>query len=175
LSGLATLAPIAWPGAGAEAAERARVHPAAGLVGVDVAARVGDEVTAVADDDRIAVEYLIQFAVDPHRVERSPRVVELLALFLARLGLDVGQLLDPGFRARPRPRRGGDRRQPGGDVADQFEIGQAVRGQRVGRDVEADDLRRLAEAAAEAEPEVHRHADHEGDVGALQGGRAGRG
>ena len=35
-------------------------------------------------------------------------------------------------------------------------------------DVDRDDLRLLAERAAEAEPEVHRHADHERDVGALQ-------
>ena len=159
--------------AGAEAAERARVHPAARLVGVDVAARVGDEVTAVADDDRVAVEHLVEFAVDPHRVERRARVVELLALLFARLGLDVGQLLDPRLRPRPLPRRGGERRQPGGDVADQVEVRQAVRGQRVRRDVEADHLRLGAEAAAEAEPEVERHADDERDVGALQRGRAG--
>ena len=34
--------------------------------------------------------------------------------------------------------------------------------------VEHDQLGLLAEGAAEAEPEVHRHADHERDVGALQ-------
>ena len=74
-SGWASLAPIAWPGPGAEAAERARVHPAARLVGVDEAAGVGDEVAAVADDDRVAVEHLAQLPVDADRVQRRARVV----------------------------------------------------------------------------------------------------
>ena len=49
-------------GAGAEAAVGAGVHPAAGLVGVDDAAGVGDEVAAVADHDRVAVEDLVELA-----------------------------------------------------------------------------------------------------------------
>ena len=39
-------------------------------------------------------------------------------------------------------------------------------------DVDRDDLRLLAERLAEAEPEVHRHADDERDVGALERGAA---
>ena len=50
-------------GAGAQAAERARVQPAARLVGVDDAPGVGDEVAAVADDDRVAVEHLAELVV----------------------------------------------------------------------------------------------------------------
>src|SRR4029453_18623836 len=61
-SGNAFLAPIAWPGPAAEAAVWARVHPAARLVGVDHAAGVGDEVAAVADHDRVAVEHLVELA-----------------------------------------------------------------------------------------------------------------
>ena len=49
-------------GPGAQAAERPRVQPAARLVGVDDAPRVGDEVAAVADDDRVAVEHLAELA-----------------------------------------------------------------------------------------------------------------
>ena len=64
-------------GAGAEAAERARVHPAARLVGLDEAARVGDEVAAVADHDRVAVEHLAQLLVDADRVQRRAGVVQL--------------------------------------------------------------------------------------------------
>ena len=64
-------------GAGAEAAEGARVHPAARLVGLDEAAGVGDEVAAVADHDRVAVEDLAQLPVDAHRVQRRAVVVEL--------------------------------------------------------------------------------------------------
>ena len=76
-SGWASLAPIACPGPGAEAAERAGVHPAARLVGVDHAPGVGDEVAAVADHDRVAVEHLAELAVDAHRVKRGAVVVEL--------------------------------------------------------------------------------------------------
>jgi hypothetical protein len=38
-----------------------------------------------------------------------------------------------------------------------------------GREVELDQLRLLPEGGAEAEPEVERHADHEGDVAPLKG------
>ena len=68
-----------------------------------------------------------------------------------------------------------DRRQARADVADQVDLGARLAVSAFGRDVEPDDLRLLAEAAAEAEPEVHRHADHERHVGALQGPRRGRG
>src|SRR3954454_23752692 len=64
-------------GAGAEAAVGARVHPAAGFVGVDHPARVGDEVAPVADHDRVAVEYLLQLVVDAHRVKGRAIVGEL--------------------------------------------------------------------------------------------------
>ena len=104
-SGWATLAPIAWPGPGAEAAEGPGVHPAARLVGVDEAAGVGDEVAAVADHDRVAVEHLAELPVDAHRVQRRARVVELLPLGRALLVLDVAQLLDPGARSAARSRR----------------------------------------------------------------------
>ena len=67
-------------GAGAEAAERPRVEPAAGLVAVDDAARVGDEVAAVADHDRVAVEHLGELGVQAHRVQRRAVVLELGAL-----------------------------------------------------------------------------------------------
>ena len=66
--------------AGAQAAERAGVEPAARLVGVDHSAGVGDEVAAVADHDRVAVEHRGQLAVDAHRMQRGALVGELLAL-----------------------------------------------------------------------------------------------
>ena len=108
-------------GPGAEAAERPRVHPAARLVGVDEAAGVGDEVAAVADHDRVAVEHLAQLLVDADRVQRRARVVQLLLLGGALLVLDLAQLLEPGVgarRARRRPPRGSPpgsprRRRPG--------------------------------------------------------------
>ena len=64
-------------GAGAEAAEGPGVHPRPRLVGRDDLARVGDEVAAVADHDRVAVEHLGQALVDAHRVQRGTIVVEL--------------------------------------------------------------------------------------------------
>ncbi len=87
---------------------------------------------------------------------------------IARSSLQPG----PGPRLPP-ARRLADRRQARPHVADQVDRGGAVGVQRVRRNVQADDLRLLAEAAAEAEPEVHRHADHQGHVGPLQRRAAG--
>ena len=98
-SGWAILAASAQPGPGAEAAVRARVHPAARLVGLDHAAGEGDEVAAVADHDRVAVEHLGELAVDAHRVERRAVVGQVVLLGRALLVLDRAQ------RARPRPAR----------------------------------------------------------------------
>src|SRR5205085_1050651 len=53
-----------------EAAVWPRIKPTAGLVGVDDPPGERDEVTAVADHDRVAREHLRQLAVDPHRVKR---------------------------------------------------------------------------------------------------------
>ena len=79
----------------AQAAERARVHPAAGLVGVDHAAGVGDEVAAVADHHGVAVEHLAQLVVEAQRVQRRAVVGELLLLARALLGLGLAQRGDP--------------------------------------------------------------------------------
>ena len=43
----------------AEAAKRARVEPAARLIGVDHLSGEGDEVAAVADHDRVTVKELV--------------------------------------------------------------------------------------------------------------------
>ena len=165
--------------AGAEAAVGAGVHPAAGLVGVDDAAGVRDEVAAVADHDRVAVEHLGELAVDPQRVQRGAVVVELVGLPRALLVLGLAQRRDPlpGAVARGAgaDRGGPQRRERHADRADQLELGLAVRGQLVRRLVEPDDLRLLAERAAEAEAEVERHADDERDVGLLQPLAAGAG
>ena len=77
------------------------------------------------------------------------------------------------MRRRPLARRLADRREAGGDVADQVDLRRPVGAELVRRRVEADQLRLLAEAGAEAEAEVERHADHQGDVGAPQPGAAG--
>ena len=161
--------------AGAETAVGAGVHPAAGLVGIDDAAGVGDEVAAVADHDRVAVEHLGELVVDPQRVQRRAVVGELVGLAGALLGLGLAQRLRPSGRSRSRRRRRArghpglaHRRQRRRDPADQLQLGPAVRGQLVRSLVEPDQLRLLAERAAEAEPEVERHADHERDVGPLQ-------
>ena len=106
---------------------------------------VGDEVAAVADHDRVAVEHLAELPVDAHRVQRRARVVQLscsAARFSAstarsRSSQAVGPL-------RARPGRLADRRQGRADVADQVDLGRAVRSARW-RDVEPDQLRLLAE------------------------------
>src|SRR3712207_849571 len=85
-----------------QAAERAGVEPAPRLVGVDDAPRVGDEVAAVADDDRVAVEHLVELVVQAHRVQRRAVVVELGLLGRALLGLGRAQVGDPALAvARP--------------------------------------------------------------------------
>src|SRR4051794_27814056 len=88
---------LAWTGA--EAAEWTRIHPATRLVGIDEAAGVGDEVAAVADDDRVALEHFTQLFVDPHRVQRRAAVVELGLLGRPLLLLDLAQLCQPRLGA----------------------------------------------------------------------------
>src|SRR3954449_8190900 len=78
--GMGDLGADRLPRPGAETAERAGVHPTAGLVGLDVAAGIGDEVAAVADDDRVAVEDLVQLTVDADGMQRRALVVELSPL-----------------------------------------------------------------------------------------------
>ena len=80
------------------------------------------------------------------------------------------------MRAGSAPRRGlADRRQRRRDAADELDVGRAVAVELVRGDVEPDELRLLAERAAEAEPEVERQADRERDVGLLQPVAAGAG
>ena len=52
---------------------------------------VGDEVAAVADDDRVAVEHLAELLVEPHRVQRRAVVGQLGLLGRALLGLGRAQ------------------------------------------------------------------------------------
>ena len=107
-------------------------------------------------------------------MQRRARVVQLLLLGGALLRLDRAQLLEPGLGApasRRRPTRGS---RPGVAATSptRSTSRRAVRGQRVGRGVEPDQLGLLAEAAAEAEPEVDRDADDERHVGAPEPGAA---
>ena len=87
-------------GATAQAAERAGIKPAPGLIGVDDAARVGDEVAAVADHDRVTVEHLGQLTVDPHRMQRGPRIGQLGRFSGSLLVLDRPQRGNPRLAFR---------------------------------------------------------------------------
>src|SRR5215207_4976715 len=78
-----------------EAAVGAGVHPGAGLPGLPDPPREADEVAAVADHDRVAVEEVTELLVDAHRMKRGAIVVEHLLLLGALLGLGAAQLLDP--------------------------------------------------------------------------------
>ena len=159
-------------GAGAEAAVRAGVHPAAGLVGVDNLARVADEVAAVADHDRVAVEDVGELAVDPHRVQRGAVVVELGPLGLALLGSPAraGSRSTGLVRAGSAPVAAASRiaASVGRMPPTSSTSGLRLRESCVRRDVEPDQLRVIAEALTEAEPEVERQTDRQGDVGLLQ-------
>ena len=138
-----------------------------------IATGVGDEVAAVADDDRVAVEHL-----PSSRYMRTGCSGERESLSSS---CSAARFSDSTARssASQRPLRGSPppaasriAARLARDVADQVDLGRPVGDQRVRGDVEPDDLRLLAEAAAEAEPEVHRHADHQGHVGPLQRGAA---
>jgi hypothetical protein len=159
---------------GAEAPERARVHPGSRDVGLDDPAGVGDEVSPVPDHDRVPIEHLRQLPVDAQGMERRALVVELVLLRGPPLVLGRAQLLHPGPGARGiaagrLPDRGQGRR----NVPDQLQVGSPGGGQAARLHVEANQLGVLAEGAAEAESEVERDADDEGDVRALQAGPAG--
>ena len=163
-------------GARPQAAERARVQPAARLVGVDRAAGEGDEVAAVADDDRVAVEQRVELGVDPHRVQRRARVGAArrprrarFSSSTARSSLDPvrGRVLKPvGRRAQRVERRADAAVELGRDRPRMIALGLGA--------VDDDDLGLLAERGAEAEPEVHRHADDDRDVGARRARRRAR-
>jgi len=71
----------------AQAAKRARVEPAARLVAVHHAPRIRNEVAAVADHDRVAVERRTQLRIQPHRVKRRAAVLQLRALGVPALRL----------------------------------------------------------------------------------------
>ena len=102
-------------------------------------------------------------------MERRPVVVQvvlfarpLLVLGLAQLGKPAGAVGAAGRRLA----EGLERRR---HAAEELGRGLARVGVRRRRRADHDDLGLLAERAAEAEPEVHRHADYERDVGALEG------
>src|SRR2546427_1330596 len=79
----------------AEAAVGTGIHPAAGLVRVDELAGVGDEVAAVTDHDRVAIEARDQLAVDARRVNRIAIAGQLGALGLTPRSLLIAQAGDP--------------------------------------------------------------------------------
>ena len=109
-------------------------------------------------------------------MKRRARVAQLLAARLARLCSSTSrQLLEPAARAWRAPAAAARGSPPGSPATSptRSRSGSRFAVSAFGGDVEPDDLRLLAEAAAEAEPEVHRHADHQRHVGALQRGRAG--
>ena len=88
-----------------EAAERPRVQPAAGREGLDHAPGVGDEVAAVADDDRVAVEQRAELAVDAHRMQRRALVGQQRALARARSSSSVARSDGDPLGARGAARR----------------------------------------------------------------------
>ena len=81
--------------AGAEAAVGAGVEPAAGPLRLDVLAGEGDEVAAVADDDRVVREARDQLAVDAGGVDRVGLGGEQLRVPLRGGPHLVAQLVGP--------------------------------------------------------------------------------
>src|SRR5918995_5376511 len=165
------------PRARAETAVGPGVHPASRLVGLDHATGVGDEVAAVADHDRVAIQDLAKLTVDAKRVERRAIVVEVILFLRALLRLRLAQALDPGSSplgaGAGRPGSLADRLQRRGDVADQRNLRPAIGPKAARRRVELNEGGLLAERAAEPEPEVERHADDERHVGLFETSAAG--
>ncbi len=85
---------------------RARGRPSSpGRERVDDAAGERDEVTAVADHDRVPVEHRRQLAVDPHRVQRRPRVGQVGRLRRPALPLGRTERRKPTPTANPQAHR----------------------------------------------------------------------
>ena len=109
-------------------------------------------------------------------MQRRAVILQLRQLGGALLVFDLTQLCGPsagcvfkpaGSLAQRIDRRGNASITLGGDLT-------RVRAQRLSA-VNDDQLRLLTERTAEAKPEVHRHADHDSDVGLLQRLAAGAG
>ena len=106
-------------------------------------------------------------------MERRAVVVQLVLLAGAALVLHLAQLRVPGGAVRAAGGALAQRVERRGDAAEQ--LGRHLaRVRALGRRRAHDhDLGVVAERAAEAQPEVHRHADHDRHVGALQARAAG--
>ena len=147
-----------------QAAERAWIHPEARLLPLDQAARKGDEVAPVADDDRVGVGEAVHLGDEAGRVDRRSiglrhRGVRPSA---RRFGLPKGLHPPAAVRLRTQRRRQlPDRRL---EVAEDRDLARPVLAVIV--DVEVDQPNVFPEnrRLAEVEPEVEKHTRQDDQV-----------
>ena len=163
-------------GARAQAAERPRVKPAAGLVAVDHAARVGDEVAAVADHDRVAVEHLARAPRTAASGAAARAPSSSSARSASRRSVSAARSSEIHALARAAPCAPAAGAQVRERLPERRRSTPPPTGRGWLRSGSATSITTISVSspndAAEAEPEVHRHADHERHVGAFQRLRA---
>src|SRR3954449_1535190 len=174
--------------ADADGPERARIHPQAGALRLDDAARERDDVAAVADEPRVVGQRLVELVREAQRVDRRRVLHEARQALLLQALLLGAERLEPALAlAAVGAALGGlgDLAEDRAGVADEAERHVAILADRLVGHVDLDDLGIAREALAVAHPEVERRADDQDHVsvvervaagggGGVGGGRRGR-
>src|SRR5690348_3733087 len=161
-------------GTRAERAERAGVEPVAEAARAEHVGRRADEVAAVADDDGVRREQLVDLGAEAERVDRRLVGAQLGRELLPLPLLERAQLAEPAARELRLPaRRARACAQCLHDearVADDADVGAEVLPELAPVEVDVDQLRGLVDvrAAPVADAEVERRAEDEDDVGTLE-------
>src|SRR6266404_859596 len=161
-------------GTDAERAERARIEPLTDLGDAEHRRRGRDEVAAVADDDRVLVEHVVDRLAEPQRVDRRG-----VRRHLRQHLLEACRFLDPqlahpfahGAAAAGRAAR--ERRELRHDeprVADDADVDVAVAADLAAVEVDLDELRLRIQVARPpvAETEVERRTEDQDHVGGAE-------
>src|SRR4051812_34624977 len=157
--------------ADADGPERARVHPQAGALRLDDAARERDDVAAVADEPRVVGQRLVELVREAQRVDRRRVLHEARQALLLQALLLGAERLEPALALLAlRAALGGlgDFAEDRAGVADEAERDVAVLADRLVGHVDLDDRGLAREALAVAHPEVERRADDQDHVGVVE-------
>src|SRR3954451_12300975 len=153
--------------ADADRPERARVHPQAGALRLDDAARERDDVAAVADEPRVLGEGLVDLVREAQRMDRRRVLHEARQALLLQALLLGAQRVEPALAlAAVGAALGGlgDLAEDRAGVADEPERDVAVLADRLVGHVDLDDLGLARQALAVPHPEVERRADDQDHV-----------
>src|SRR3954468_10227875 len=157
--------------ADADGPERARIHPQAGALRLDDAARERDDVAAVADEPRVLRQRLVELVREAQGVDRRRVLHEARQALLLQALLLGAERLEPALaRLALAAALGGlgDLAEDRAGVADEAERHVAVLADRLVGHVDLDDLGVARQALAVAHPEVERRADDQDHVGVVE-------